>query len=94
VVTVVTVPSVPEPIPTGYGGDGSQCAGTDTDQNGVDDFCDDIVTIGACCYGPPVAAMQCINTTQTICGQTFNGTWYAGEDCATFTCPTEPTGAC
>ncbi len=70
-----------------YGGDGSACAGADGDGNGVDDFCDDIVTLGACCYGPPAMVMQCVNTTQEICGQTLNGTWYAGEDCATFTCP-------
>jgi hypothetical protein len=75
-----------------YGGDGSSCAGTDNDQNGVDDFCDGIVTLGACCYGSP-SAPTCVNTTPTICGQTLNGTYYAGHDCATFTCPVT-VGAC
>ncbi|MCD6249459.1 MAG: hypothetical protein J7J98_03895 [candidate division Zixibacteria bacterium] len=69
-----------------YGGNGTNCAGTDVDQNGVDDFCDDIVTLGACCYGDPAAPI-CVNTTATVCGQTYNGTWYTGEDCATFICP-------
>ena len=78
-----------------YGGDGTNCANADTDQNGVDDFCDDIVTLGACCYGDPAAPI-CVNTTQTICeaaGGQYAGTWYAGQDCATFICPIT-VGAC
>jgi len=76
-----------------YGGDGTSCAGSDSDQNGVDDFCDDIVTLGACCYGDPVAP-SCINTTQYLCelASGYAGTWYAGQDCGTFTCPV--AGAC
>lgn len=77
-----------------YGSDGSQCAGVDTDLNDVDDFCDDIVTLGACCYGNPISP-SCINTTQYLCelaGGGYAGTWYAGQDCATFTCPV--AGAC
>ena len=76
-----------------YGGDGTACAGTDNDQNGVDDFCDGVVTLGACCYGLPTSP-TCVNTTQTICGQTFSGTYHTGQDCATFTCPTPAVGAC
>jgi hypothetical protein len=40
--------------------------------------------------------MQCIKTTQTVCGQVFNGTWYAGQDCTTFDCPSvgPAMGAC
>ncbi len=69
-----------------YGGDGTTCTG-DSDGNGVDDACEGVVPMGACCYGPPAMAMQCVNTTQTVCGQTYHGTWYAGQDCDTFTCP-------
>jgi hypothetical protein len=79
-----------------YGGNGSTCAGTDNDGNGVDDFCDGVVTLGACCYGDPTSPL-CINTTQSVCEAPggLAGTWYAGQDCATFTCPTQQTeGAC
>ena len=76
-----------------YGGDGSSCAGVDNDGNGVDDFCDGVVTLGACCYGSP-ATPTCVNTTPTICGQTLGGTFYVGQNCATFICPSVTTGAC
>jgi hypothetical protein len=69
-----------------YGGDNSSCAGTDVNQNGVDDFCDGIVTLGACCYGDLVMPI-CVNTTSTVCGQQFHGTWHSGKNCLTYQCP-------
>lgn len=69
-----------------YGGDNSHCAGTDANQNGVDDFCDGVVTLGACCYGDPLMPI-CVNTTATICGQQFHGTWHSDKNCDTYQCP-------
>ncbi|MEW5795739.1 MAG: hypothetical protein AB1772_05200 [Candidatus Zixiibacteriota bacterium] len=73
-----------------YAGNGTVCAG-DANMNGVDDACEGVVTMGACCYGD---AAICVNTISTVCSQTYNGTWYAGQNCATFQCPVEATGAC
>jgi len=69
-----------------YGGNGTTCAGADVNQNGVDDFCDGIVTLGACCYGDLVMPI-CVNTTSTVCGQQFHGTWHSGKNCLTYQCP-------
>ncbi len=78
-----------------YGGDGSSCANQDLNNNGVDDYCDGYVVLGACCYDDPdVHNQTCVNTTQTVCGQNYYGTWYgAGSDCVTTICPV-PQGAC
>jgi hypothetical protein len=75
-----------------YGGDDSSCGG-DNDGNGVPDGCEAVLPMGACCYGNAISPL-CIYTTQTLCESAgaYNGTWYAGENCGTFTCP--PAGAC
>lgn len=75
-----------------YAGNGTLCAG-DVNGNGVDDACEGVVTMGACCYGDPIMPI-CVNTTSTVCGQNYHGTWYSGQSCATFMCPVGPTGAC
>ncbi|MEW5795740.1 MAG: dockerin type I repeat-containing protein [Candidatus Zixiibacteriota bacterium] len=75
-----------------YAGNGTSCAG-DNNLNGVDDACEGVVTMGACCYGDPIMPI-CVNTTSTVCTQQYQGTWYAGQNCATFVCPVTPTGAC
>jgi hypothetical protein len=71
-----------------YSTDGSLCLG-DGNQNGVDDACEGTVQMGACCYGDPTNP-SCVTTTATVCGQQYAGTWYAGQDCATYTCPVSP----
>jgi hypothetical protein len=76
-----------------YQGDGTTCLG-DNDGDGVDDACGQVSPTGACCFTGP-AGPTCLNTTQAQCIQTYNGTWYPGQNCATFTCPTQqPMGAC
>ena len=79
-----------------YAGDGTVCAGDVNPPNGIDDVCESVVMLGACCYGDPFNP-SCVRTTQTICtapGGLYNGTWYANEYCfgGTFQCPT--LGAC
>ncbi len=71
-----------------YSTDGSVCQG-DANQNGVDDACEGTVQMGACCYGDPTNP-SCVTTTSTVCGQQYNGTWYSGQNCATYTCPVSP----
>ncbi|MEW5795209.1 MAG: hypothetical protein AB1772_02500 [Candidatus Zixiibacteriota bacterium] len=76
-----------------YQGDGSMCLG-DNNGNGVDDACEPVSPTGACCYIGP-AGPTCVNTTESDCIQTYNGTWYPGQNCATFNCPQQqPQGAC
>jgi len=76
-----------------YQGDGSACLG-DANNNGVDDACEDILPTGACCF-TGAAGPTCLNTTQAACINVYAGTWYPGQNCATFNCPTQPPlGAC
>ncbi|MBU1638383.1 T9SS type A sorting domain-containing protein, partial [bacterium] len=40
---------------------------------------------GACCYND---GADCVTTTEEECLNTYGGDYFAGEDCATFVCPT------
>jgi len=50
-----------------------------------------MVDAGACCYGPDPMDPICENTNAAGCDD-LDGTFYVGEDCATFSCPLPDVG--